>query len=449
MNIIAIDCGASFIKACLFDENGDIKKEFACDAPKPMESELDIRNVSQMPALIKIIGAAIDSLSAECSGRIGLSVSNEMHGFLLCNEDGSPYCDYISWQKEFGKLDTPFGRPVDSLSEDFTNEIKISGMPLRAGLPLANLLYLKYMGLLNGTKRLRFYTLGDYILRHFAQDSVACHPSNAAATGMYDILSGDWNWKLVDYVCGDKVLFPQIGDEPFYFRYKEKQFVAVSAIGDYQAAMLGAGINDGATLSLNIATGAQASCLIETFSRNELGSKIQIVPFFDHKYLKRIAFIPSGRSVNLYIRFIKDILKTFDMDIQEDDIWNRIISILRNEKDKQMSFDLSFFENALTDNTVGSIVGIEETGLTFDNFMNSLFSCLTDGYLKCADWIFPDRSDVSTIIMTGGLVRKLKYIQDRIRGHFGEDCIYKVVSNETLIGNRLHLMNIVGGGVKF
>lgn len=443
MNIIAIDCGASFIKACLFDEKGDIKKEFVSDAPKPMGSELDVLNIRQMPALIKITEEAIDSLSGECSGRIGLSISNEMHGFLLCNEDGSPYCDYISWQKEFGNIDTPFGKPVDSLSENFTNEIKKSGMPLRAGLPLANLLYLKYTGLLDKAERLRFYTLGDYILQHFAEDTVACHPSNAAATGIYDILSGDWNWKLVDYVCGANVKFPQIGDEPFYFRYKAKEFMAVLAIGDYQAAMLGAGINDSTTLSLNIATGAQASCLIEQFSLNELDSKIQIVPFFDHKYLRRVAFIPSGRSVNIYIHFIKDILKTFDIEIKDDDIWNKIVTILRNGEDKRMSFDLSFFENALTDDTVGSIDNIEEAGLTFDNFINSLFSCLADGYLKCADRIFPNRFDVSKIIMTGGLVRKLKYIQDRIREHYGDGCTYEVVSNETLTGNRLHLMNII------
>ena len=45
---------------------------------------------------------------------------------------------------------------------------------------------------------MHFYTLGDYVIRMISGCESACHPTNAAATGFYDLTTGAWNKPLLN-----------------------------------------------------------------------------------------------------------------------------------------------------------------------------------------------------------------------------------------------------------
>ena len=98
INIIAIDCGASFLKAALFRE-GHIVRESSCKAPE-VHKEEDIFTPCQITALVSRVREVLTELSEGLSEAV-VCISNEMHGFILAHEDGSPFMDYISWQKEY------------------------------------------------------------------------------------------------------------------------------------------------------------------------------------------------------------------------------------------------------------------------------------------------------------------------------------------------------------
>lgn len=136
-NTIAIDCGGSFIKAALFSADGEIIK-------KRYEHRENSGTKNNISALVSAVQKIFDEFLRESANNVRLCISNEMHGFILADTDGTPVTDYISWQKEYGKIPMPGGSACEILSApEYRADIINTGMPLRSNLPSANLLYLK------------------------------------------------------------------------------------------------------------------------------------------------------------------------------------------------------------------------------------------------------------------------------------------------------------------
>lgn len=430
MNIITIDCGASFIKGALF-ENGIMIKQIQKCAP-PVGIGVSIMNPVQIQALISMVKLMIEELAVGKS-EIGLCISNEMHGFILCYEDGEPYTDYISWQKEYGKIQVNRVSAVQILSaERYADDILNTGMPLRAGLPSCNLLFLSLSGKLKNTERkLYFYTLGDYILRIISGKEPMCHPTNAAASGLYDLRTGNWNHRLINAVRAEHIIFPVIGTREIIFTMQTMQVHALPAVGDQQAALLGAGLEKEQDLSFNLGTGAQVSKLVQELIYS---AAYQIRPYFNHMYLKTIPYLPSGRALNVYVRFFQDILKHFQVEITSEELWKELLKAEKECSGTDLQCDMSFFENAVSDHSVGCIANIREYGLDLGSLMRGIFEQMGKNYIWAANIIEPEVKNVRKIIFSGGLARKIESIRKEIMVNYPQGVKVIITSNETLIG---------------
>lgn len=428
MSIITIDCGASFIKGALF-EDGVIIKQIQKHSPVVHGKE-EITKTVQIEALVPLVHDMVLELAEERE-EVVLCISNEMHGFLLAYEDGMPYTDYISWQKEYGILGEPEKTPLAILKDiNLADEILYTGMPLRAGLPSCNLLYLYQNGYLV-KPRLFFYTLGDYILKKLSGQEPICHPTNAAATGLFDLRSNNWNHKLLQVVGAQDIIFPVIGSEAISFEIEKIKVTAYPALGDQQAALFGAGLTEDNTISFNLGTGAQVSRIVY---KPECSKHYQIRPYFDDMYLQTIPHLPSGRALNVYIRFIKGILKAFDRQVSEDEIWE---VLLREEKKvtySSLECDMSFFENPITNTTVGKIENIGEYSLKIGELMYSVFRQMASNFIWAANQIEPDSLLIENIVFSGGVARKIERIRNYIIEHYRKDVKVHVAFDETLMG---------------
>lgn len=426
MNTIVIDCGASFLKGALI-KNGKIEKQMLLKSPAVHNGD-SIFELQQIAPLQDLFVKMVDGLS-QGESEFELCVSNEMHGFILTNENFEAVIDYCSWQKEYGNIKVDNISAYDELSEYAKDYITKSGMQLRAGLPSCNLHYLIKRKLVNVEKeRIFFYTLGDYLLKYISGKNPSIHPTNAAATGLYDIISDDWNKEYIALIGAENVVFPKVGDESFLFEFKDKKVFALPAIGDQQAALLGAGFDRLSDLSFNLGTGAQVSKLVTSpnFSEN-----YQIRPYFNNYYLKTVPHIPSGRALNVYFRFVKSILSNYGMDKTDEEIWEGLINPT-NELHEPIAFDLSFFENAITSNTKGIISEISEFALSFENFKYSLLNQMVDNFLTVANRI-DDEQQIKRLIFSGGVARRIDFIRKGISKKY-ENAEIVVSKDETLIG---------------
>ena len=435
MNTIAIDCGSSFIKAALFDDGGEIVKDIQSRAPLVNRNELD--GTEQIDGLIALVRNILSELLSYVDDeRVRLSVSNEMHGFLLATADGAPVTDYISWQKEYGRLPIDGVTPIEIISEH-RQEIMTTGMPLRGGLPSVNLLYLNKI--LDLRAEIYFYTLGDYILRMLSGVRPSCHPTNAAATGLFDLTTNDWNQKLLGLVANDRIIFPTIGEEPIEFKIDGVLITALPAIGDQQAALSGAGLERDDQLSFNMGTGGQVSRLVSTL---EFSDRYQTRPFLDGRFIKTIPHIPCGRALNVYLRFFRDALKIFDVTRSDDEIWRALSTAAATSDGSDLKCDLSFFDNAASDHRVGSIENIGEYSLTVGGLMRAVFDRLSDNFNRAAEVLIDEHRPITKIVFSGGVARRIKAVRDRILESHAP-ITHTVASNETLKG--LYLYSMKGG----
>ncbi|WP_303725354.1 sedoheptulokinase [Anaerovibrio lipolyticus] len=429
MNIIAIDCGASFLKGALF-ENGQLIKKSVRQAP------VVNKDAWQSPIQINILMDMVSSMLRELMQKhteITLCISNEMHGFILA-EDNIPYTDYISWQKEFGNLPLEDGTTSLEILADkkYQEDILKTGMPLRAGLPSVNLLYLKHrLSRPAEGKKLKFFTLGDFILARLSGGDVTCHPTNAAATGLMNLDSGTWNDRLISLVAGGDVLFPVIGTSIMNFEFEGVHVRALPALGDQQAALLGVGLHSTSELSFNLGTGAQVSCLVENPAYSQ---KYQIRPYFYGKYLKTIPHLPSGRALNVYFRFLKEIIVNFKPGIDDSAIWQWILNSAKGSQGSAMNCDLSFFSNPLTDKKTGSIENIGEYDFNVGNLFKALFHTMAENFMVAARGIVRDNEQVQRIVFSGGIARKISLIREEILTNYRYDIEVSIGEDETLYG---------------
>lgn len=427
MNIIVIDCGASFIKAAKFCEG-----TMLCQVQRKAPEVSNNRKQRWITELIPLIRDILMKLTID-ETEVALGISNEMHGFLLAYEDGEPFTDYISWQKEYGSIlvDNLSSQKLLEDSAGCTN-VHNTGMPLRAGLPSCNLLYLSRTGVLSRAKAsIIFYTLGDYILRALSGKDPSIHPTNAAATGLFDLVSGSWSCTMIESAGGRRIRFLPVGTNELIFRIGKTTVHAYPAIGDQQAALLGAGLQDEHTLSFNLGTGAQVSVLVSAFEKTH---GFQIRPYFGNQYLKTIPHIPSGRALNVFVRFFYDILAQFGVLIDEERLWQCLLCAEKSANETEMVCDMSFFENAVTGRSRGALSNIGEFDLTLANLMNKIFRQLADNFISCADVIVPDTSQIRKILFSGGVARKIERIRGYILNYYAQGTSVVVAKNETLIG---------------
>ena len=419
MNTITIDCGASFVKGALFRDDKKIK---VLQRKSPSCSCSPLKSVRQIVQIRELVRDLIVELS-EDRAEYYLCISNEMHGFILADGRANPVVDYISWQNDLGDMNL-------RNSLDAAEFIKRSGMPLRGGLPSSNLSYLITGGFLKDYKELHFYTLGDYLIRYLSGINPTVSRSNAAATGLYDIVSDVWNDKLIDFIGADYIIFPNLSDEEICFDMSGCTYHTFPAIGDQQAALLGAGLKETDTLSFNLGTGAQVSRVSDKI---ELSDLWQVRPFFNNKYLITIPHIPSGRALNVFAGFVESILDTLGYEYTEESVWSGIVDSVKRQQTSNLKIDLGFFENAINSSTKGAVTNIDEHDLTMDNLFYAVVSQMADNFCTVADRIAVDRTGIRKLMFSGGIAQRFDSIRKCISDHF-PDCEVLTAQGDTLEG---------------
>ncbi len=435
MNTIAVDCGASFIKGALFS-GGEMQTCIRQAAPP--EIKRDIFRTEKISALVGIVREMLQKLS-EGLTEATLCISNEMHGFLLAYPDGRPYTGYLSWQTELLAAAEARAAIAAQLGEEQTAEaIRCSGMPLRSGLPVSNLVLLAGEHALPAGVPLHFYTLGDYLIRVVTGIEPYCHPTNAAATGFYDLLHSQWNTAYFRAAAnGAEIILPPVRTDTQTVQLGGVTLHIKPAVGDQQAALLGSGLLDASALSFNMGTGAQVSRITAIPETGDF----QLRPYFYGKYIKTIPHIPSGRALNVLFRFLRDVSVAIRQDVTDAEIWDMIGRAEERAAGSisPLSCDLSFFENAVTDHTSGSITGIGEFDLTLDHLVGSVFHQMADNFISVAKRLLSgDEQPPEMLLFSGGIANRWHHLRTQIADGLGLGVPVTVSEHDTLHGCRIY-----------
>jgi sugar (pentulose or hexulose) kinase len=429
MRFMAMDLGSSFIKGAVLDLGlRSVDHVRRRPFPAPLPNLLPHRFEVAPREVVAATRALIEELLAIAPDCAGLVICSQMHGLVLMDDRGEPLSNIITWRDQ--RALEPHPRGSGSVFERLRQAVspgdrQALGNELRPGLPLCALFWMAERGALPAGAIPA--ALPDFVLAQLSHAAPACEPTIAAAQGALDLRTGDWHWPLLRRLGLGDLRWPAIHDirRPVgELRIAGRTLPCYPAIGDQQCALLGAALAPG-ELSLNIATGSQASLL-----RGDLTSgDYQARPFFDGRWLNTITHIPAGRALEALVRLLSELAEGQGTPI--GDPWGYIGRAVAATEETDLEIDLAFFASALGDR--GELRNIHEGNLTVGHLFRAAFTRMATTYIECAQRLAPTR-DWRRLVFSGGLAQNLPILRQLIAQRFGDPYRVCATPEDTLQG---------------
>ncbi len=290
MSSLAVDVGGTFIKVAVITE-GRVGKVVRAPIPEFLDPsgalgehgharEID---PASLDAAVHEVLASVGS-GVELDGRV--FVSGQMAGLAFVDESGAAVAPLISWQDT---RYTDVANVVGALGEI---ELADLGDGVRVGSPLVTLAGHNRPGDAHVTSLLA-YVAG----RIGGTRAEVVHTTDAGSWGLLDTRRGRWSEAACRVARVDPEGLPEVSASVRPIAPGSRVFTAV---GDQQASLLGAGLQEG-WLSVNLATGCQVSLLSDDF-----GTSAQTRPYFGAvfggRYLHTVTHLPAGRLLAAELR---------------------------------------------------------------------------------------------------------------------------------------------------
>ncbi len=204
--LLGIDLGTSSAKAVLFDaDSGQIaavgQREYPIRKPAPDRAEQDPDDWWEAAAAT--VNEALDQ--ARRRDVAGISLCGQMHGTTMLGADNRPIAPSIIWPDQ--RCPAEVQALVDLLgAQRYT---QIAGTMPATGFMAPTLLWLKHHdpALLD---KIRCVLLPKDYVRLKLTGEVATDPSDAAATGLFDIAAKTWSAEIIRGADLPKAIFPAV-----------------------------------------------------------------------------------------------------------------------------------------------------------------------------------------------------------------------------------------------
>ncbi len=305
---ILLDIGGTDIKTAVTEVNRlTLKNLRRAEVPKFLKLKDEFKEIDPT-ALLSIVENEINWQRQHSDEIVGILVSSQMACWILTDRNGQNLTHLISWQDRRSTLLAQATLPSDLLD--------INGGETSAGLPALGLLHFMSEKI-NVIDEPSFQTLCSWIVRNLCGDAslASCHATDAAATGLVDIQNFRWRADLLGNEL-DSIEYPKIKqDLARAGSLKNTSIPVFIGVGDQQASLLGAGIND-STVIVNIGTGGQVACLGRKKDRQS-----QERPFFNSSYITTRTHLPAGRLLSRILEILSENYE-YPMTYEEMAIWN-------------------------------------------------------------------------------------------------------------------------------
>ncbi len=347
--------------------------------------------------------------------------SSQMHGFVLFDENYNNISDFITWKNSSSN---------NILNNSLFDNFYLTGLKKRNDLPINNLN--EYI-INNNLKNMKLYIkhITEAILDIESIKKSKCHSTMACGTGFYDIFNKKYIDSHIKYFK-DKYNIDLIFDSVIdtldisgNIDFNNNKITFYTGIGDFQASLYGCGL-DNNSLIINMATGSQIAKIInininDVYNKNiDYLSQYSFRPYFNDTYLQCFTHIPSGRFLNIFVNFFKelniDLWKYFE-DINIEDINNSPLNISTN---------------------IFSINGISINCITENNFfIKELVISIIKNYVNQYIDIIKNNfnmSNINKILLSGGIPKKIGVIKKIIEKEFNKEVIINDIDDDSLFG---------------
>lgn len=304
-----------------------------------------------------------------------------------------------------------------------------TGCPLRDGFGGTTLAWLAEHGKLGECEAAS--TIGDALVRRLTgAKRPVTDPTDAASWGLYDAVTGNWNFAAAKTLGIPERLLPEIRPtgsvagslpEPVAAELGLPPEIPVAvAVGDNQASILDCGGEFEREIFLTIGTGSQLSLVV---SQEESGSfagipELELRPFTAGRILVVAAPLCGGRAFSWLGETTARWLAAFGAEVPPlPQLLDRLDEMGMEESPEGLTAIPSFLGERHDPEQRGSIGGITPENLT----PGTLAAALAEGIVRNLKSGFPKSAFAgrTRIICSGNGVRRVQCIQRAIRNQFG------------------------------
>lgn len=428
MNFIGVDIGSTSIKAGVLD--------LAAGAVRDVRSRPFPNQLPGLPpawfevdadAVVRTTGellAEVATAAADCRGVVACS---QMGGLVLADDAGQSVSRYFSWRDQRTLEPHPTtGRVfVDELTHRATaDDLERLGREIKPGSAAALLFWLSERKALPPAASAAV-GLGEYVLARLCHAAPRSEPTSAL--GVLDLAQRDWHHPWFTRLGFGHVRWPTLcrADECIgEITLDGRSVPCYPAIGDQQAALLGAGVEEG-ELSINISTGSQVALVTRKF----LPGDYQTRPYFDGRFLNTVTHLPAGRSLEALVNLLCELPRSEGYELREP--WTAVTRAIERTPASGLDVSLAFFASAVGDRGYIRDIRLEE--LNVGSLFRAAFRHMADNYLAAAHRLSPT-SDWRRLVLSGSLAKRLPALVAMISERFARP--YRTVDapEETLAG---------------
>lgn len=428
---LAIDLGATFIKGAavntLTGEVAHVVRRpfpgFAAGLP-PGWREVPVRRITDEA------GRLLQELADRAPQAEAVFWCGQMHGFVLCDRQGSPMGDFVSWQDQRSlRADGEGGGILWSDLQALVSPAERAelGEEFSPRHPVATLYWLARRRQL--PRGAYVASLTDFIVAHLCNSRPSTHPTNASAHGLYRLATGTWHDELIERLGLDLLSWPEVVPEQQPVgetTVNGRRLRCHVPIGDQQAALCGAGIQPD-ELSLNIATGSQVSRVVDYIETGPYQTR----PYVNGRYLRTITHLPAGRALNAWLALLEELPAAQGSPLLKP--WDLVNQAVGNVPATDLVADLALFNCAVGES--GGLARVHEENLKVGHLFLAAFVSMARNYETAARRIAPDKQ-WSRIVFSGGLAQKLPRLRNCIMERLGENYRIAPEAEDTLAGLR-------------
>jgi len=425
---LGIDIGTSKICVVVFDiDLLQVVATFATQNTTTLDLQSTPAHHEQDPEDIwRICISLIKQIPKNLLDIRSISITGQMHGLLLLDEQHEPRTNFITWRD--GRQPKSFG------TTDYRAQ---NGCSIQTGYGANTLLALKESGFLEDEGS-TVCSITSFIMGRLCGD-YRTDDSMAASFGLYSLEVKNWNTTQITDLGLSLSLFDTIipsctpvaplrGDVAADLGLPENTIV-YAPLGDNQASVLGstgfltAGV-------VNIGTGGQIS--IPSASLKEAAS-VEIRPLCDFGFLRVYSSLCGGWAYVYLKDFCKDLLLQFGIQFSDSEIYTILDNLVVEQQGKRedLVVDTRFLGTRNDPSTLGSITQIHTNNFN----ITALASAFVRGIVS--ELHHPEISNISIdfMIASGNAVRKSPVMRTFIEEEFGCSCMLPPFMEEACVGS--------------
>ncbi len=391
--LILLDIGGTFVKTAKIDLRQ--KNEQIKFSQSPITKFINETGYSREIDPVELLEQCKFEVSKNINSKeniVGIFISGQMGGWILTDEDNRPRTNILSWQDQSVlEFEGKYKDITTYLENDLGREWKFnSGNELRPGLPIISIINKLDDLELKGT---RIHTLLSFIAANMVTEyEYILSDSDFASTGMLNI----FDHRICIPNSLSSLSVPNISRNTIRIGNLQNTSIPVfTPVGDQQASLHGSEL-DAFSIIVNIGTGGQVAKLgtIDDAKEN------QVRPYFDNKLIITKTHLPSGRSIN---NFLKNLFGNEPSEIDFNLLKDIEFKKTRNIFEPILNFTESHIKY-LKDN-----YGDEKS---IEIFLASL-SKEYENSIQALGF-----SQIKKLVFAGGVGQKIKYISKFIEDKF-------------------------------